>query len=112
MRTFEQDDFQFGFEIALGASYRGAADVGEVLATAARVNAGAGSAGSGWSTSPPSPAARLEIPYEDDALPAWFFRAAGAAPGERRPLVVMNNGSDGATSAMWLMGGAAAHERG
>ena len=41
-----------------------------------------------------------------------MFRAPDAAPGERRPLVVMNNGSDGATSAMWLEGGAAAAERG
>ena len=34
-------------------------------------------------------------------------RAGDAQPGERRPLVVVNNGSDGATSHMWVHGGAA-----
>jgi hypothetical protein len=37
MRVFIDDDFQFGLEIALGASYRQAADVGEVLATSDRI---------------------------------------------------------------------------
>jgi hypothetical protein len=60
----------------------------------------------------PVPGERLAIPYEDTTLPAYFFRAPDARPGEVRPLVVMNNGSDGATSDMWLMGGAAAAERG
>ena len=58
------------------------------------------------------PGERISIPYEDTTLEGFFFRAPDAAPGERRPLVVMNNGSDGATSAMWLEGGAAAAERG
>jgi hypothetical protein len=58
------------------------------------------------------PAERLTIPYEDTTLPGYFFRAPDAAPGERRPLVIMNNGSDGATSQMWVEGGAAAAERG
>jgi len=44
------------------------------------------------------PGERILIPYEDNTLPGFFFRAPDAAPGERRPLVVMNNGSDGATS--------------
>jgi hypothetical protein len=60
----------------------------------------------------PVPGERVAIPYEDTTLPAYVFRAPDAAPGERRPLVVMNNGSDGATSQMWPMGGAAAAERG
>jgi hypothetical protein len=60
----------------------------------------------------PVPGERISIPYESTDLRGYFFRAPGAAPGERRPLVIMNNGSDGATSAMWGHGGAAAAERG
>ena len=60
----------------------------------------------------PVPGERVEIPYADTSLPAYVFRAPDAAPGEARPLVVMNNGSDGATSDMWMQGGAAAAERG
>ncbi len=37
---FEDEDFQFGLEIALGCAYRHAADVGEVLATVARITDG------------------------------------------------------------------------
>ena len=55
---------------------------------------------------------RMAIPYEDTMMPGFFFRAPGSAPGEPRPLVVLNNGSDGATSHMWVQGGAAANERG
>jgi Prolyl oligopeptidase family len=55
---------------------------------------------------------RLEIPYEGTTLKGYFFPAPDAQPGERRPLVIMNNGSDGATSAMWGHGGAAAGEHG
>jgi hypothetical protein len=60
----------------------------------------------------PVPGERLEIPYEGATLPAYFFRAKDAQPGEARPLVVVNNGSDGATSQMWAYAGAAAEERG
>ncbi len=176
---FNDSEFQFGLEIALGAAYRQSADVGEALATADRITDGdadswvtewlatadrcetaglsAQSAGrvvcavsyyrraatyyatalyrfSGASDSSPArelelwrrqrscwervvdlqavPGERIAIPYENTSLPGFFFRAPDAAPGERRPLVVMNNGSDGATSAMWLEGGAAAAERG
>jgi len=178
-QQFADAEFQFGLEIALGAAYRQASDVGESLATADRIGDGdadswvnewtataevcqaagaeAGSAGrrvtalsyyrraatyyatalyrfSGATDhSPerelelwrrqrgcwerivdlqPAPGERLSIPYQDTTLPGFFFRAPDAAPGEPRPLVVMNNGSDGATSAMWLEGGAAAAERG
>jgi hypothetical protein len=55
---------------------------------------------------------RPAIPYEDTALPAYFFRAPNSLPGEPRPLVVINNGGDGATSQAWVQGGAAAGERG
>jgi Prolyl oligopeptidase family len=58
------------------------------------------------------PGERLQVPYEDTTLPGYFFRAPDAAPGERRPLVVMNNGSDGATPHMGLLGGWAANGRG
>src|SRR5947209_4284571 len=171
-RQFDDDDFQFGFEIALGATYRAAADAGEVLATANRIRNGDGDAWvREWTATADALAAaaddsgrpvtalahcrraatyyatalyaidkssggadklalwrrhrecwervvdlssgeRVSIPYEDTALPGYFFRAPDAAPGERRPLVVMNNGSDGPTSAMWVQGGAAAAERG
>jgi hypothetical protein len=174
---FEDDDFQFGFENVLGAAAHGASDVGEVLATAARIHNGdadswlaewTATAGAAWSAARdaataghrvsarshylraatyystalfriaqsseperqleiwrrhracwdaavdlfPVPGARLAIAYGDTTLPGYFFRAPDAAPGERRPLVVMNNGSDGATSSMWRFGGAAASERG
>jgi hypothetical protein len=51
---------------------------------------------------------RIAIPYGTTALPGTFF---SAAPGERRPLVVLNNGDEPA-SRMWVAGGAAAAERG
>ena len=47
---------------------------------------------------------RLAIPYQSTTLPAYFFRAPDAPPGEPRPVVVVNNGSDGATSPMWVEG--------
>ena len=174
---FMDDDFQFGFEVALGATYRQSADVGEVLATAGRIIDGDGdswlrewtaTAGTVWtaavqadragrrssalahyrraatyyaaalyrvwhSSEPerrfdvwrrqrdcwerivdltPVPGERIAIGYEGTTLPGYFFRAPDALPGERRPLVIVNNGSDGATSQMWAMGGAAAGERG
>jgi len=177
MRVFSDDDFQFALENALGAAYRRAADVGEVLATAARIEDGdpdswveewTATAGAAWAdaykaveaghrvsalahylraatyygtalyriaySSEPDrqvelwrrqrtcwdgavdlfavPGERLTIPYEDTTLPGYFFRAPDAEPGERRPLVVINNGSDGTTSQMWTCGGAAAGERG
>ena len=37
---FEDTEFQFGLELALGATYRQAADAGEVLATADRISDG------------------------------------------------------------------------
>ena len=174
---FADPDFQLALDTALGASYRQAADVGEVLSTAGRIQDGDGdswvtawtataerlwdvaesadragrrvSALGGyrraatyyatalyrtWHSSDPGralsiwrrqracwekvvdlspvPGQRISIPYQDTTLPAFFFRAPDAAPGERRPLVVLNNGSDGATSQMWVSGGAAAADRG
>ena len=60
----------------------------------------------------PVPGERLAIPYEGTTLPAFFFRAPGAAAGERRPLVVVNRGCDEPTSQAWALGGSAAAERG
>jgi hypothetical protein len=45
-------------------------------------------------------------------LPAYFFPAPGAAPGERRATVIVSHGGDGPTSQAWILGGAAAAERG
>lgn len=176
---FKNDDFQYGLEIVLGATYHHSADVGEALATAGRIKDGdadtwvrewlatadrcaeaaraAETAGrrltavafyrraatyygtalyqyahasehgaegeleiwrrhrACWDQVvdlQPVPGERLQIPYEDTTLPGYFFRAPDAAPGERRPLVIMNNGSDGATSQMWHEGGAPAAARG
>jgi hypothetical protein len=58
------------------------------------------------------PGERIEIDYEGTTLPGYFFRAPDAQPGEKRPLVVINNGTDGATSDTGLFGGIAANERG
>lgn len=40
MLVFDDGEFQFAFERALGASYRQSADIGEVLATAGRISDG------------------------------------------------------------------------
>ena len=180
---FDNDDFQFGLEIALGCAYRQASDIGEVLATAGRIKDGDDAAwvrewtatagtcwagaqeaeaagrlvtaesfyrraatyyatalyriagtvdGHGSSDAPsqtdlwrrqracwekvvdlhPVPGERVAIPYQDTTLPAFLFRAPDAEPGEVRPLVIVNNGSDGATSQMLVDGGAGAAERG
>lgn len=176
-RLFEDEDFQFGAELALGAAHRGGADPGEVLATIARIPDGdadawvrewSATAGDAWAAARaalgsghgvsalahhrraatyyatvlhvmarssdgertvdvwrrqhacwehivdlmPTPGERVAIPYEGTALKAWFFAAPGSRPGEPRPLVVMNNGSDGATSQLALHGGGAAADRG
>jgi Prolyl oligopeptidase family len=174
---FKNEDFEFGYEIALGSVYRGYADAGEVQATVARIKDGDADAWvAEWCTTAdsmesaaqeaeagdhrvsahglylraaryystaldlithsrqasrqleiwrrhracwdkavdlaPVPGERIEFAYEGTTLPGYFFRAPDAKPGEERPLVVINNGSDGATSDMGLFGGIAANERG
>jgi hypothetical protein len=176
MIVFQDREFQFAFERALGASYRQAADTGEVLAAAGRIVDGdadswlvewTGTAGAAWSAGlgarqsgrrasalahfrraatyyatalyqiahsseperrldlwrrqracweqilelSPVPGERVAIAYENTATPGFFFPAVGGAR-ERRPLVVVNNGSYQATSEMWTQTGAAAVERG
>ena len=58
------------------------------------------------------PGERVAIPYEATTLPGFFFRAAGAAAGEPRPLVLINRGCEEPTSAALALGGAAAAARG
>lgn len=175
--AFKHEDFQFGYEIALGSISGGYADAGEVVSTVGRIKDGdadgwvaewcatadrlaargkeAADAGHRrtargcylrasnyfstgaylasqakhevdahgiWARSREcwdaavdlgDPAGeRVEIPYEGTTLPAYVFRAPDAEPGEKRPLVVMNNGSDGNTATMGLYGGDEAAARG
>ena len=176
MIAFQDTQFQFAFAGALGASYRQGSDIGEVLATGARIidgdadswlNEWTATAGAAWASairarrngrrvsalahfrraatyyatacyliahsSEPHrqlsmwrrqracweqiidlssvPGERVAIAYQDGALPACFFPATGKTD-QRRPLVVVNNGSYQATSEMWGQAGAAAAERG
>jgi hypothetical protein len=60
----------------------------------------------------PVPGERFALACDGLSLPAYFFRASDAAPGERRPLLVINNGYELATSQTSLHGGFAASERG
>jgi hypothetical protein len=56
------------------------------------------------------PIDKVAIPYEGTELEGFLFRSrVGSAP---RPLLVLNNGSDGPVSGMWLQGAASALERG
>jgi hypothetical protein len=56
------------------------------------------------------PFQRVAIPYDGTALEGWFFAADGSS--ERRPLAILNNGSDGTVTDMWVQGAAAGIERG
>ncbi len=62
------------------------------------------------------PVERVGIPYESTTLDGYFFhadtRGDAAESPERRPTIILNNGSDGAVSDMWRWGAAAAVERG
>ena len=51
------------------------------------------------------PAERIEIPYESAPLPGYLFRPPGAQ--DRRPTLVLNNGSDGPISSLWGVAAAA-----
>ena len=176
-RLFSDDDFTFSAELVLGSAYYGAADVGEVLATCARIKDGdceswcrewrataervkeiargceaaghlrsaheawlrastywfqvvffqLGTAGSetddlrlSWRRHHDCFAAaarladpaweRVAIPYEGAELEGWIFR--GRPAGERAPLLLLNNGSDGTFAEMWVAGGGAGIRRG
>jgi hypothetical protein len=56
------------------------------------------------------PVERLEIPYEGGSLTGWFLRASDSR--RRRPLVILNNGSDGLESNTYVLGGAGGLARG
>jgi hypothetical protein len=56
------------------------------------------------------PAELVRIPYENTTLPGYFY--AVDASGQRRPLLIFNNGSDGALPEAWNQGIAPALERG
>ena len=52
----------------------------------------------------------VAIPYENITLEGYFFSVdESRAP---RPLLILNNGSDGPVSAMWELGGAGGVARG
>lgn len=56
------------------------------------------------------PAESIEIPYEHTTLPAYALRVDDS--GTPRPWVILNNGSDGDDTDMWVFGAAAALRRG
>ncbi|MBN8996304.1 MAG: prolyl oligopeptidase family serine peptidase [Rhizobiales bacterium] len=56
------------------------------------------------------PGEPVDIPYEGTALKGFYFRGPGATG--RRPLLIMNNGSDGSLLDMWHYGGTGALARG
>jgi hypothetical protein len=56
------------------------------------------------------PIEQVSIPYEGTALRGFYFRAKSNA--EKRPLLILVNGSDGSLLDMWMQGGAGAGVRG
>jgi len=52
----------------------------------------------------------VSIPYEKTTLQGFYMR--GKSKASRRPLLILNNGSDGSLLDMWLWGGAGATSRG
>jgi dienelactone hydrolase len=58
------------------------------------------------------PVGPVTIPYEGTVLHGCLYRAAGAAPGERRPMMLLHNGFDGTAEEMHFNGAVAGAERG
>jgi dienelactone hydrolase len=56
------------------------------------------------------PVEQVAIPYQDTTLPGYFFRVDDS--GARRPLLILNNGSDGGPQVAWSMAAAPALDRG
>jgi hypothetical protein len=56
------------------------------------------------------PGELVRIPYEGTTLPGYFYAVDGS--GRQRPLLIFNNGSDGALPEAWNQGIAPALERG
>jgi pimeloyl-ACP methyl ester carboxylesterase len=48
------------------------------------------------------PGEPLSIPFDGHTLPGYFLRAAGAAEGEARPVVICTNGYDATMADMYL----------
>ncbi|MFF5447203.1 alpha/beta hydrolase family protein [Streptomyces sp. NPDC012888] len=57
------------------------------------------------------PPVTANVPYGTTPLPVWFFRP-DASGGDRRPTMILTNGSDGQNVDMWTYGVAAALDRG
>ncbi|WP_156372721.1 S9 family peptidase [Deinococcus sp. Leaf326] len=53
---------------------------------------------------------QVRIPFEGTSLPGYFLRPNSTS--QRRPTLILNNGSDGSVLDMWTNGGASAIERG
>ncbi len=58
----------------------------------------------------PVPAVPVEIPYEDTTLPGYVLKVDDTDTA--RPWLIMNNGSDGTLTDMWVQGAAPALRRG
>lgn len=56
------------------------------------------------------PVEKVEIPFESEALEGYFFH--GGTSDERRPTIILNNGSDEPVISMWSLGGKSAVMRG
>ncbi|WP_181832541.1 alpha/beta hydrolase family protein [Bosea caraganae] len=56
------------------------------------------------------PIEQVSIPYQGIALRGFYFR--GKSANEKRPLLILVNGSDGAALDMWMTGAAGAVARG
>jgi hypothetical protein len=56
------------------------------------------------------PIEQVSIPYEGIALRGFYFR--GKSSREKRPLLILVNGSDGSALDMWMLGAAGATARG
>lgn len=56
------------------------------------------------------PIEQVSIPYNGTALRGFYFR--GKSPAEKRPLLILVNGSDGSLLDMWMQGAAGAVARG
>lgn len=53
---------------------------------------------------------QVRIPYEGTTLRGFYFRGKGT--GEKQPLLILVNGSDGSALDMWMMGAAGGTVRG
>ena len=56
------------------------------------------------------PIEQVSIPYDGTALRGFYFR--GKSTAEKRPLLILVNGSDGSLLDMWMQGAAGAVARG